>query len=352
MPASWRSSSRTDRSSPARRALKRMRWAICKARTQVNTCTRMLCPVQWNIGENETACGSFIWRKENPASDWDRYPAMTSAAGQSSWLVISTCLPKISSSGAARASWFTDQVRRRSLGWSPSSCQVMARRTQGLRVIASISAWTFSFARRVLPRARVAASSSSFLPALASVVPSNPRAWLSCSSGERVKIVRRWAPQVSRRVSYAVSPPNLSLSAMSRTLAGRVVLAVLPGVEDHGHLGRAGRHAGLGGDCPVLGEELIDHRGELGDIGPVAGVGMMGQRDPAVPGDDQAQPGQPQVASLLPGLAALRDRRLAVRRGDEGREVRHVQSDRRHVHAGQPDDPRRDLPGGLFQLLC
>jgi len=31
------------------------------------------------------------------------------------------------------------------------------------------------------PRARVAASSSSFLPALARVVPSNPRAWLSGS---------------------------------------------------------------------------------------------------------------------------------------------------------------------------
>ncbi len=32
----------------------------------------MLCSVQWNIGENDTACGSFIWRKENSASDWDR----------------------------------------------------------------------------------------------------------------------------------------------------------------------------------------------------------------------------------------------------------------------------------------
>ncbi|MGH3233172.1 MAG: hypothetical protein ACRDOH_07940 [Streptosporangiaceae bacterium] len=42
-------------------------------------CTRMLCPVQWNIGEKQTTCGSLSWRKENSASDWDRYPATTSA---------------------------------------------------------------------------------------------------------------------------------------------------------------------------------------------------------------------------------------------------------------------------------
>ena len=44
--------------------------------------------------------------------------------------------------------------------------------------------------RRVLPRARVAASSSSFRPALAKVVPVNPRACFSCSSGEWVRIAR------------------------------------------------------------------------------------------------------------------------------------------------------------------
>src|ERR1039457_3299649 len=95
MPASWASSWRTDRCSPAWAAVRRMRWAICRARTQVKTWTLMLCSVQWCIGEKDTTCGSFIWRKENSASDWDRYPAMTSAAGQSSWLVISTCLPQI-----------------------------------------------------------------------------------------------------------------------------------------------------------------------------------------------------------------------------------------------------------------
>src|SRR5438132_12041628 len=68
---------------------------------------------------------------------------MTSAAGQSSWLVISTCLPKISSSRAARAAWSMLQVRRRSRGWLPDSCQAMTRRTHGLPVIAAISASTF-----------------------------------------------------------------------------------------------------------------------------------------------------------------------------------------------------------------
>ena len=62
-------------------------------------------------------------------------------------------------------------------GLVAGQCQVMTRRTQGLAVIVWISAVTLSLPRRVLPRAKVAASSSSFLPALASVVPSNPRAW-------------------------------------------------------------------------------------------------------------------------------------------------------------------------------
>jgi len=84
--------------------------------------------------------------------------------------------------------------RCRSLGWLPSSCQVTTRRTQGSPVIAAISASTLPRGRRVLPRARVAASSSSFGPAFASVVPSNPRAWLSCSSGEWVRMVRRCVP--------------------------------------------------------------------------------------------------------------------------------------------------------------
>src|ERR1035437_8290364 len=72
IPASSSSSRRMDRCSPARSAIKRIRCAICRARTQVNTCTRMLCSVQWNIGENETTWRSLSCRKENSASDWDR----------------------------------------------------------------------------------------------------------------------------------------------------------------------------------------------------------------------------------------------------------------------------------------
>ena len=41
---------------------------------------------------------------------------------------------------------------------------------------------------------KVAASSPSCLVALASVVPSKPRAWAACISGEWVKMVRRSVP--------------------------------------------------------------------------------------------------------------------------------------------------------------
>src|SRR5271166_4227606 len=73
IPASSPSRARTDRSRPARAAARRMRWAICRARTQVKTWTRMLCSVQWCIGEKDTTRVSLSWRKENSASDWDRY---------------------------------------------------------------------------------------------------------------------------------------------------------------------------------------------------------------------------------------------------------------------------------------
>ncbi len=45
-----------------------IRWAICRASTQVKMWTRMLCSVQWCMGENDTTCGSLSWRKENSAS--------------------------------------------------------------------------------------------------------------------------------------------------------------------------------------------------------------------------------------------------------------------------------------------
>ena len=45
--------------SPARAARRRMRWAICRARTQVKTWTRMLCSVQWCIGRERDDAGVF-----------------------------------------------------------------------------------------------------------------------------------------------------------------------------------------------------------------------------------------------------------------------------------------------------
>jgi hypothetical protein len=182
-------------------------------------------------------------------------------------------------------------------------------------VIAVISASTLARGRLVLPRARVAARSSSFLPGLARVVPSNPQA--------RTRQVRE------------------------------VVLGVLPGVEDHRHVREAviaGRAAGRGSDRLVLAAELADHRGELGGIRPVAGVSVPGQRDPAVAGDYQAQADDPQVGPLLLGLAALGNRRLAVRRVDEGGEVGHVQGHRRAVQPGQVRDPHGDRLADLLQL--
>src|SRR5665811_1849906 len=71
------SSSRTDRCSPACSDSRRIRWAICRARTQVKVWTRMLCSVQWCIGENETTWGSLSWRKLNSASDWERSVSYT-----------------------------------------------------------------------------------------------------------------------------------------------------------------------------------------------------------------------------------------------------------------------------------
>ena len=87
-------------------------------------------------------------------------------------------------------------------------------------MIEAISASTLSRVRRVFPRASVAASSSIFFAAFARVVPVNPRAWASCSSGEWVRTALRSAPKATRRVSNAVSPPNRFSSATFRFFAG------------------------------------------------------------------------------------------------------------------------------------
>ena len=98
-----------------------------------------------------------------------------------------------------------------------------------------------------------------------------------------------------------------------------VVAAVLPGVVDHG------QRLDPGHQVPVAGHQLVDDGAELGDVGPVAGVGVADHRHPAVAGDHQRQPDQPQIGAFLLGLAALRDRRPLVAGVDEGGEVGHVQ---------------------------
>jgi len=38
----------------------------------LKTWTLIFCSVQWNIGENETTEGSFIWRKSPSTCHWER----------------------------------------------------------------------------------------------------------------------------------------------------------------------------------------------------------------------------------------------------------------------------------------
>jgi hypothetical protein len=101
----------------------------------------------------------------------------------------------------------------------------------------------------------------------------------------------------------------------------------------------------------VLAAKLADHRGKLGDVRAVTGVGVPAERDPAVAGDHQSQADQPQVAPFLLRLAPLRDRGLLVRRGDEGSEVGHVQRHRGHVDPGELDQPQREPVTDPLQLL-
>ena len=129
-------------------------------------------------------------------------------------------------------------------------------------------------------------------------------------------------------------------AARSAAQVREVGLGVLPGVEHHGDVRGGQVRPAAAQTASYRACSCVDHVGELGDVGAVAGVGVPDQRDPAVPGDDQAEPDQAQVGAFLLGLAPLRDRRLVVAGVDEGGEVGHVQRHAGHVQAEGPDDPR------------
>jgi len=98
--------------------------------------------------------------------------------------------------------------------------------------------------------------------------------------GEQVGAVRRWDR------ADELQPGPLQV--------GEVGGRVLPGVEHHRDLGRRGR-AGARGEGGVPPHQQIDHGGELGDIRPVARIGVGEKRHPTVAGDHQAEPDKPQI---------------------------------------------------------
>ncbi len=101
----------------------------------------------------------------------------------------------------------------------------------------------------------------------------------------------------------------------------------------------------------MAGPQEVDHGGELGDVGAVAGVGVGDQRDTAVAGDDQAEPDQTQIGAFLFGLAALGDRRLGVAGVDVGGEVGHVQRQRGQVEVEGLDHGHGEPVLDLGELL-
>src|SRR5665647_1621027 len=219
MPPRVARRSRTERSIPAWWASRRMRCATARARTQQKMWTRILGSVQWNIGENPTTCGSLSWRNPDSTSFWERYAATTSAVVQSSWSVTSRRVPKIWVSSASRAARSMCQVRRIWEGVCPTRSVLSTRATHRGWVIRATSASTAAGSRRVLPRARVAASSRNARVVLVRVW-SKPRAWAACRAAQWVRTTRRSTPNTTARVSQALSPTNRSPWTGLRRRAG------------------------------------------------------------------------------------------------------------------------------------
>jgi hypothetical protein len=128
-----------------------------------------------------------------------------------------------------------------------------------------------------------------------------------------------------------------------------VVDRVLASVIDQGELLGLVRTV-VGTQALKAGDELVDHRSELGDIGQVAGIGVGDERDAAIGGHNKAQTNYPKVISLLLRVSSLCDRGPRVRRVDIGREVRHVQHQPGEIDVEDLDHGGDDPPLDLFEL--
>ena len=130
-----------------------------------------------------------------------------------------------------------------------------------------------------------------------------------------------------------------------------VVVGVLPGVIDDGEERTGtGTGTGTGQKRREAGDELAHHCPGLGDIGLAARIGVGDERDATVGRDDQSEPADAQVASLLPGVSPHRDRGTAVSRVDPGGEVRHVEHEAREADLEPLDHARDDPALDLLQL--
>ena len=105
-----------------------------------------------------------------------------------------------------------------------------------------------------------------------------PRRWsVGGRAGQQVRAVRRWASTRRTPARPSVRCAKLALSSARR----RTPPSSRPGLgEARGprRLGR-GRPSRRRGQRGVPRDQQVDHGGELGDVGPVAGVGVRDQWD-------------------------------------------------------------------------
>ena len=245
-------------------------------------------------------------------------------------------------------------------GGVSGSCQVMTRRARG-----RAGSWRSRLPPWPGPPGLAAGQgggSSSACGRLGQGGAGEPRACLSCSSGEWVRIAgarhrkprggcrKRSVPeadliddgtgaggQLHRRRSRRRAPTRRSSGPFRP--GGRSWRRVLSGVKYHRHLGRL--LAAGGADRGVPGGQMTIMAGNCVTSGLSPGSSCQVSGIP--PSRVTTRPGhQAQVGALLLGLPALGDRCALVAGIDEGGEVGHVQGDGGAVHAGRIDDGQRD----------